>query len=79
EVALGELGRKEMSGVDSFVEYQETYSFSSAMAFGLIMLGRGGQVTSEVDRRMLARLTGCISATLESGIDTTITAPGATL
>ena len=85
ETALGEIGRKEMAGVDGFGEYAETYSFSASMAFGLIMLGRGGQITSEVDRRMLAKLTQCIHGSPPSvedrqrHMDTTITAPGATL
>ena len=87
EVALDEVGRKEMAGVESFVDHREAYSFSASMAFGLIMLGRGGQVTSEVDRKLLAQLRICIMGEgplLESrkgavAIDTTITAPGATL
>lgn len=85
EVTLGEIGRKEMAGIDSFADYQEAYSFSSAAAFGLIMLGRGGQAASEVDRRMLGRLRRCIHGDgpdLRKGatpIDTTITGAGATL
>nr|XP_019011459.1 uncharacterized protein I206_03559 [Kwoniella pini CBS 10737]OCF50240.1 hypothetical protein I206_03559 [Kwoniella pini CBS 10737] len=61
EVTLNEVGRKEMINVDGFGEYQESYSFSAAMAFGLIMLGKGGTITSEVDRRMLNQLRKCIS------------------
>lgn len=90
EVALFEVGRKEMMGVDSFSDSQEAYSFSASMAFALIMLGRGEQTTSEVDRRMLAQLRRCIigdNASLDTGrkasntasIDATITSPGATL
>ena len=89
EVALGEVGRREMPGVDGFKDNVEAYSFSASMAFGLIMLGRGGQMTSEVDRRLLAKLTRCMvgtasgvethSSNRENEIDTTITAPGAIL
>jgi anaphase-promoting complex subunit 1 len=88
EVTLGEMGRKEMPGVEGFQDHQETYTFSAAMAFGLIMLGRGGQATSEVDRRLLAQLRRCIigsGPSMDSGnhnapsIDTSISAPGATV
>lgn len=84
EVALGEVGRKIMPGVDGFADYAEGYSFSASMAFGLIMLGRGGHISSEVDRRIVAKLTRCIIGTPRvmektASIDTTITAPGATL
>ena len=85
EVALAEVGRKEMPGVDGFVECQEAYSFSASMAFGLIMLGRGGQTSSEVDRRMLVQLSRLIKGEApgfdgKGGFgDTTLTAPGATL
>nr|XP_019044670.1 hypothetical protein I302_06583 [Kwoniella bestiolae CBS 10118]OCF23600.1 hypothetical protein I302_06583 [Kwoniella bestiolae CBS 10118] len=90
EVALSEVGRKEMPNVDGFAEYQESYSFSTAMAFGLIMLGRGGKSTSEVERRMLVQLRRCIlgdSSAVEgskagntiSTIDSNLTSPGATL
>ncbi|WVQ99984.1 hypothetical protein IAU59_007127 [Kwoniella sp. CBS 9459] len=90
EVALSEVGRREMINVDGFAESQEAYSFSAAMAFGLIMLGRGGEFTSEVDRRMLGQLRRCIigdtpvldAAKTRSNIitiDHNLTGPGATL
>ncbi|WWC63280.1 uncharacterized protein I303_105880 [Kwoniella dejecticola CBS 10117] len=93
EVTLNEIGRKKINNVDGFGEYQESYSFSAAMAFGLIMLGRGGQTTSEVDRRMLHQLGKCISGDSgnpssasnqrnghgQSSIDHNLTSPGATL
>ncbi|KAK4688589.1 anaphase-promoting complex subunit 1, partial [Tremellales sp. Uapishka_1] len=90
ESSLSEVGRTEMAGVDNFVDNQEAYSFSASMAFGLIMLGRGGKVSSEVDRRMLSHLRRCIlgdnpsvDPTLSKSrpkiIDPTVTAPGATL
>ncbi|WVQ81869.1 hypothetical protein IAT38_003996 [Cryptococcus sp. DSM 104549] len=61
EIALGEVGRKEMPDLEGFGEYQEAYALSAAMSFGLIMLGRGGSPASEVDRRMLGQLRRCIS------------------
>ncbi|OCF37915.1 hypothetical protein I316_00139 [Kwoniella heveanensis BCC8398] len=90
EVALSEVGRREMMNVDGFAEYQEAYSFSAAMAFGLIMLGRGGESTSEVDQRMLGLLRRCMigdTPVLDGGktrsnvvaIDHNLTGPGATL
>ncbi|WWD19052.1 hypothetical protein CI109_103510 [Kwoniella shandongensis] len=90
EVALNEVGRKEMPNVDGFADYQESYSFSAAMAFGLIMLGRGGKTTSEVDRRLLSQLRRCIlgdvpihetskARSATTGIDSNLTGPGATM
>ncbi|WVF72786.1 hypothetical protein IAT40_007604 [Kwoniella sp. CBS 6097] len=90
EVALNEVGRREMLNVDGYSEYQEAYSFSAAMAFGLIMLGRGGEFTSEVDRRMLGQLRRCIIGDTPildgsktrpniAAIDHNLTGPGATL
>jgi anaphase-promoting complex subunit 1 len=83
EVALSEVGRNNLSGVELFEGYQESYSFSASMAFGLIMLGRGGKQSSEVDRRLLAKLRRCIlgdpTDNTSNAIDTTMTSPGATL
>ncbi|TYJ53105.1 hypothetical protein B9479_006286 [Cryptococcus floricola] len=90
EVALYEIGRRDMPNVDGFGEYQESYSFSASMAYGLIMLGRGGSTASEVDRKMLAQLRKCIvgeapvmdgshAKTASPGVDINTTAPGATL
>lgn len=89
EVAMSEVGRTTMAGVDNFGDYAESYSFSAAMAFGLTMLGRGGRVSSEVDRRLLAQLQRCIlgdSPSLSEArsptaipVDPHLTAPGATL
>lgn len=90
EVALSEVGRLDMPNVPGFGEYQESYSFSASIAYGLIMLGRGGSTTSEIDRKMLAQLRRCIVGDMTSldssrgrpsfpGVDINITAPGATL
>ncbi|KIR73652.1 anaphase-promoting complex subunit 1 [Cryptococcus deuterogattii CA1014] len=90
EVALSEVGRLDMPNVQGFGEYQESYSFSASMAYGLIMLGRGGSTASEVDRKMLAQLRRCIVGDMTSldpskgrssfpGVDINSTAPGATL
>lgn len=90
DAALKEIGRKTMPGVESFSEYQELYSFSASMAFGLIMLGQGGQASSQVERGMVDQLRQRIigeAASLDVSqsrssagrIDSTYTAPGATL
>lgn len=90
EVTLNEIGRDEMPGVDGFSEYKEAYSFSAAMAFGLINLGKGGQTSSETERQFLAKLMPCIHGEAPSidglpekrkhrYIDSTVTSPGATL
>ncbi|WVR07598.1 hypothetical protein IAU60_004640 [Kwoniella sp. DSM 27419] len=90
EVSLGEIGRREMPNVEGFQDHQEAYSFSSAMAFGLIMLGRGGATTSEVDRRMLGQMrryilgdspavNGSKGRAASTDVDSNLTGPGATL
>ena len=83
EVALSEVGRSVLAGVETFEGYQESYSFSASMSFGLIMLGRGGKQSSEVDRRLLAKIRRCMfgdpTDNTSSAIDTTMTSPGATL
>jgi anaphase-promoting complex subunit 1 len=82
EVALSEVGRSTLPGVNLFEGYQEAYSFSASMAFGLIMLGKGGAQSSEVDRRLLVKLRRCIfgdTTETSNAIDTTVTSPGATL
>ncbi|ORY35597.1 hypothetical protein BCR39DRAFT_510961 [Naematelia encephala] len=80
EIALNEIGRRHMPGVDTFGEYQEAYAFSASAAFGLIMLGRGGHASSEVDRRMLARLRRYILGDVGDKSDgPTVTSPCATL
>ena len=90
DAALKEVGRRYMSGVDNFTEHQEVYSFSASMAFGLIMLGQGGQTSNHVEKGMIGQLRRCIlgdSDAVAAGrahvpverIDTTYSAPGATL
>lgn len=90
DAALKEVGRKRMPGVENFSEHQEVYSFSASMAVGLIMLGQGGQTSSQVDRGMISQLRRCIlgDSSAVGGdrahhssdrIDTTYSAPGATL
>ena len=86
EMALGEIGRTDIPGVDGFKEYAEAYSFSASMAFGLIMLGRGGQTDSAADDRIVKGLTRRIIGEAPSlhakatpEMDTNVTAPGAIL
>ncbi|KAL7423866.1 Anaphase-promoting complex subunit 1 [Cryptotrichosporon argae] len=75
EVALGEIGRKELEGVDGFAQHAEAYSFSASMALGLVMLGRGG--SSEADKRIADELVRRVFG--GDDVDTTITASGAAL
>lgn len=86
EATLSEISRSDMPGASGFAEYREAYSFSAAMGFGLVMLGRGGQATSGVERRMLEQLHRCIYGDAVGvgpkrgpAIDATVTSPGATL
>ncbi len=85
-VALTEIGRQLLAGIEPLPEYREAYSFSAACAFGLIMLGRGGQNPIS-DAQHVARLRAFCDASQGVGggggfaddIEHEITAPGATL
>lgn len=88
ELVLGQLGKSNIPGVDGFKDYTEAYSFSAAMSFGLIMLGRGGKSTSPADERIMKTLKKCIIREQQSlhgrnsdtsAIDINIAGPGATL
>ncbi|KAF8742114.1 20s cyclosome subunit (apc1/BimE), partial [Rhizoctonia solani] len=79
EVMLGEIGRN-TDGTDA-----EAYSASSALAFGMIMVGTGARATSPVDMEMLARLRVYIQGEPpgapgdKPSFDVNITSPAATI
>jgi anaphase-promoting complex subunit 1 len=90
DVALDQIGRNVIPGIEHFADHREAYSFSAACSFGLIMLGRGSRRSGEMESHLVARLRACIvgvsptldgprTAPSETDIDINVTAPGATL
>lgn len=54
DVALSEIPRQNSS--EEAPEASQAYAFSAAMAFGMVMLGRGGEATRSGDPLLVARL-----------------------
>jgi anaphase-promoting complex subunit 1 len=55
EVCLGEISRKDLVQQDLSNEHREAYTFSAAIAFGMIMLGKGSLIPADLD--LVHRLT----------------------
>ncbi|KDR78406.1 hypothetical protein GALMADRAFT_224779 [Galerina marginata CBS 339.88] len=55
EVCLGQISRRDLVQPDLSNEYREAYTYSSALAFGMIMLGKG--TTIPADLIILKRLS----------------------
>lgn len=55
EVCLGEISRKDLVHQDLSNEHREAYTFSAAIAFGMIMLGKGSLIPADLD--LVQRLT----------------------
>lgn len=49
EVCLGELSRKDLLQQEQSTEHREAYTFSAAIAFGMIMLGKGTLIPADLD------------------------------
>ncbi|KAJ7597266.1 hypothetical protein C8J56DRAFT_882770 [Mycena floridula] len=84
EVCLYQISRRDLVQPDLSNEYREAYTFSAALAFGMIMLGKG--TTIPADTTFLTRLTTLIhgdSNTLLTGVrpsfDINLTSPAATI
>lgn len=86
EVCLGQMCRKDLIQPDVSTEYREAYTLCAALAFGMVMLGKGSDVPA--DLVLLSRLrvlvhgeghslTG-IKATRPS-FDVNLTSPAATI
>lgn len=90
ETALAEIGRHSSPSVESFTAYAESYAFSAAMSFGMIMVGRGGEAGYSGDLDLVVQLKQWIFGVIgplhvdQDGheaaekSDTNVTAPGAT-
>jgi anaphase-promoting complex subunit 1 len=55
EVCLGEISRRDLVQPDLSNEHREAYTFSAAIAFGMIMLGKGTLIPADLD--LLQRLS----------------------
>lgn len=88
EVALHQISRRELFQPDLSNEHRETYTTAAALAFGMIMVGRGTVSSSPADAALLARLRVLIhgeASTLPTGkpskptFDVNLTSPAATI
>ncbi|KAJ7058266.1 hypothetical protein C8F01DRAFT_1027798 [Mycena amicta] len=84
EVCLGQISRSDLVQPDLSNEYREAYTFSAALAFGMIMLGKGSNIPA--DMALLDRLTVLIhgepnptGAKKVDTFDINLTSPAATL
>ncbi|KAF5357388.1 hypothetical protein D9758_005889 [Tetrapyrgos nigripes] len=81
EVSLTQISRKDLVQQDITTEYREAYTYTAALAFGMIMLGKG--TTIPADANLLQRLTLLIHGEPESKkrptFDINLTSPAATL
>ncbi|KZT04675.1 uncharacterized protein LAESUDRAFT_657451 [Laetiporus sulphureus 93-53] len=85
EVCLSQISRKDLCQPDLSNEYREAYTFSAALACGMVMLGKGGEVPA--DLVMLSRLRVLIhgerhpsfSVDEQPTFDINLTSPAATI
>ncbi|KAH8084916.1 hypothetical protein BXZ70DRAFT_995193 [Cristinia sonorae] len=86
EVCISQISRKDLVQPDLSSEYKEAYTLCSALAFGMIMLGKGSQTPADAD--LLVRLSvlvhgeGYNAAEDRPGrqdFDVTLTSPAATM
>ncbi|KAF8172820.1 hypothetical protein K438DRAFT_1981304 [Mycena galopus ATCC 62051] len=84
EVCLNEISRRDLVQPDLSNEYREAYTFSAALSFGMIMLGKGSMIPA--DMALLSRLNVLIHGEAKSMVmkkghsfDINLTSPAATL
>ncbi|KAJ7802231.1 hypothetical protein B0H14DRAFT_1667535 [Mycena olivaceomarginata] len=84
EVCLNEISRRDLVQPDLSNEYREAYTFSAALSFGMIMLGKGSVIPA--DMTLLNRLNVLIHGEGKSvaskkghSFDINLTSPAATL
>jgi len=85
EVCLNQISRKDLVQPDLSNEHREAYTYSAALAFGMIMLGRGS--STPADMSLLARLTFLIHSdagtmlgdNVRHPFDINLTSPAATI
>jgi anaphase-promoting complex subunit 1 len=85
EVCLNQISRKDLVQPDLSNEHRESYTHAAALAFGMIMLGKG--TTIPADATLLSRLTTLIHGdadpivekTMRAPFDVNLTSPAATI
>ncbi|KAJ3758130.1 hypothetical protein EV360DRAFT_83363 [Lentinula raphanica] len=82
EVCLAQMSRKDLVQPDISNEYREAYTYSAALAFGMIMLGKGSSIPADI--AILERLNILIHGDGEYGtpnasFDINLTSPAASI
>jgi anaphase-promoting complex subunit 1 len=82
EVCLNQISRKDLVQPDLSNEHREAYTYAAAIAFGMIVLGKGSPIPA--DLTLLSRLRvlihgGAHSTTLQPAFDINLTSPAATI
>ncbi|KAL0952347.1 hypothetical protein HGRIS_006627 [Hohenbuehelia grisea] len=85
EVCLNQISRRDLVQPDLSNEYREAYTYAAALAFGMIMLGKGSSVPA--DMALLSRLSVLIHGdanvrlgmTTRPPFDINLTSPAATI
>ncbi|KIL60704.1 hypothetical protein M378DRAFT_26402 [Amanita muscaria Koide BX008] len=85
EVCLNQISRKDLVQPDLSNEHREAYTYSAALAFGMIMLGKGTTIPADV--ALLSRLSVLIHGEAKSflpskfrpSFDLNLTSPAATI
>jgi anaphase-promoting complex subunit 1 len=86
EVCLSQMSRKDLVQPDLSNEYREAYTFSAALAFGMVMLGKGSNIPA--DLAILSRLRVLIQGEAQvipglklqkPSFDINLTSPAATI
>lgn len=85
EVCLNQISRKDLVQPDLSNEHREAYTYSAALAFGLIMLGKGSSIPA--DMSLISRLSVLIHGSTNStsgktghpSFDINLTSPAATI
>ncbi|KAF9038341.1 hypothetical protein BDZ89DRAFT_1010783 [Hymenopellis radicata] len=88
DMCLKEISRKDLVQANLHNEYRETYTTSAALAFGMIMLGKGAEIPADMEMvdRLNVLIHGEPSLLLGSNLtnkqakfDLTLTSPAATI
>jgi anaphase-promoting complex subunit 1 len=85
EVCLNQISRRDLVQPDLSNEHREAYTYSAALAFGMIMLGKGSSTPADIS--LLARLNllihgdagAMMSNNMRHSFDINITSPAATI
>ncbi|KXN83985.1 Anaphase-promoting complex subunit 1 [Leucoagaricus sp. SymC.cos] len=85
EVCLNQISRKDLVQPDLSNEHREAYTYAAALAFGMIMLGKGTTIPADV--ALLSRLTTLVHGDADpmvgkktkASFDVNLTSPAATI